>query len=142
MPDYIWLATGGKSQLGDKLKVLKGRTVTAFPDIDGYDHWRTKLAEVKDIDIRISDLLEERATPEQREAHIDIADLLISELASIHCPTPRTPAVPLVPTVPWLFEPGHGTKTIAGMEEVSDRQATSSQTPTHQEQATLRPRAL
>ena len=30
----------------------------------------------------------------------------------------------------------------AGMEEVSDRQATSSQTPTHQEQATLRPRAL
>ena len=50
--------------------------------------------------------------------------------------------VPLVPTVPWLFEPGRGTKTIAGMEEVSDRQATSSQTPTHQEQATLRPRAL
>ena len=94
MPDYIWLATGGKSQLGDKLKVLKGRTVTAFPDIDGYDYWRTKLAEVKDIDIRISNLLEERATPQQREAHIDIADLLISELASGHCPTPRTPAVP------------------------------------------------
>ena len=79
--------TGGKSQFGDKLKVLKGRTVTAFPDIDGYDHWRTKLAEVKDIDIRISNLLEERATPQQREAHIDIADILISELASIHCPT-------------------------------------------------------
>ena len=42
------------------------------------------------------------------------------------------------PTVPWLFEPGRGTKTIAGMEEVSYRQATSSQTPTHREQATLR----
>lgn len=79
---------------------------------------------------------------QQREAHIDIADPLISELASGDCPTPRTPTVPLVPTSPWLFEPGHGTKTIAGMEEVSDRQATSSQTPTHQEQATLRLRVL
>lgn len=79
---------------------------------------------------------------QQREAHIGIADLLISELASGDCPTPRRPTVPLVPTVPWLFESGHGTKTIAGMEEVSDRQATSSQTPTHQEQATLRLRVL
>ena len=37
---------------------------------------------------------------------------------------------------------GTRVKAIAGMGEVSDRQATSSQTPTHQEQATLQPRAL
>ena len=51
MPDDIWLATCGKSQLGDKLKVLKGRTVTAFPDIDGYDHWRTKLAKTPEANL-------------------------------------------------------------------------------------------
>lgn len=38
MPDYIRIATEGKSRLGDKLKVLKVRTVTSFPDIDGCEH--------------------------------------------------------------------------------------------------------
>ena len=39
LPEYIWLATGGKSQFNDRLMVLKGRKVTAFPGIDGYDEW-------------------------------------------------------------------------------------------------------
>ena len=39
-PEYIWLATGGKSQLSiDKLKVLQGRTVIMFPDVDGFEYW-------------------------------------------------------------------------------------------------------
>ena len=43
MPRFIWLATGGKTQLGDKLEVLRGREVVAFPDIDAYDTWQEKL---------------------------------------------------------------------------------------------------
>ncbi len=39
IPKFLWLATGGKSQLNARLNVLKGRSITAFPDIDGYvDH--------------------------------------------------------------------------------------------------------
>lgn len=45
MPKYLWLATGGKSAINDRLLVLKGRKIVAFPDIDGYDDWTRKLAE-------------------------------------------------------------------------------------------------
>ena len=37
MPRFLWLATGGKSSVNERLLVLKGRRVVAFPDIDGYD---------------------------------------------------------------------------------------------------------
>lgn len=66
LPEYIWLATGGKSQFNDRLMVLKGRKVTAFPDIDGYDEWRKKAKNYPMLDITISDILERNAAPEQR----------------------------------------------------------------------------
>ena len=72
LPEYIWLATGGKSQFNDRLMVLKGRKVTAFPDIDGYDEWRKKAKNYPMLDITISDILERNATPEQRERQVDI----------------------------------------------------------------------
>ena len=80
LPEYIWLATGGKSQFNDRLMVLKGRKVTAFPDIDGYDEWRKKAKSYPMLDITISDILERNATPEQRERQVDIADLLLEEM--------------------------------------------------------------
>ena len=51
MPQYLWLATGGKSQFNNRLASLK-----------------------------VSDLLEKNATPEARTAHIDLADCLIQYL--------------------------------------------------------------
>ena len=78
--EYIWLATGGKSQFNDRLMVLKGRKVTAFPDIDGYDEWRKKTKNYPMLDITISDILERNATPDQRERQVDIADLLLDEM--------------------------------------------------------------
>ena len=94
MPKYIWLATGGKTQLGDKLNVLSGRDVIAFPDVDGYNEWKTKLALLPGLNIRVSDFLEKNATPQQREAHIDIADRLIEEILN---PSPQPEAAPLNP---------------------------------------------
>lgn len=76
-PDCVWLATGGKGQLNDRVEVLAGRKVIAFPDVDGYDAWCTKAAERPHLGIIVSDLLEKNATQEDRAAHIDIADLLI-----------------------------------------------------------------
>ena len=80
LPEYIWLATGGKSQFNDRLMVLKGRKVTAFPDIDGYDEWRKKAKNYPMLDITISDILERNATPDQRERQVDIADVLLEEM--------------------------------------------------------------
>lgn len=31
MPEFIWLATGGKSGFNDRVEVLDGRKVIAFP---------------------------------------------------------------------------------------------------------------
>jgi hypothetical protein len=77
MPQYLWVATGGKSQLSqEKLSVLAGCKTIAFPDIDGYEEWKKKLS-AAEIDITVSDILQRYATKEQRKAHIDIADLLI-----------------------------------------------------------------
>ncbi|KAA6343419.1 hypothetical protein EZS27_008901 [termite gut metagenome] len=83
-PDYVWLATGGKSQLStDKLKVLLGRTVIMFPDVDGYDTWQTKAKEVEAMGctVIVSDLLEKNASEEDRANKIDVADWLIRQLA-------------------------------------------------------------
>jgi len=80
MPQYIWLATGGKSQFNERLNVLKGRKVVAFPDVDGYEEWRKKSASMPELNIAVSDLLERMATPEDRQNHVDIADILIKEL--------------------------------------------------------------
>lgn len=88
MPRFLWLATGGKSMINERLLILKGRKVVAFPDIDGYDEWQRKLADYTSpptgsgvsgplLDIRISPILQQNATQADRDAHIDIADWLI-----------------------------------------------------------------
>ena len=75
-PEYVWLATGGKRQFGSKLDVLKGRTVVAFPDIDGYEEWKSKLST---LGITVSDWLELTATEYERKRKIDLADRIIEE---------------------------------------------------------------
>ena len=81
MPQYIWLATGGKSQLNDRVRALAGREVVAFPDVDGYYDWKEKVREFGEVNIKVSDYLEKTATPQEREAHIDLADRLLAETA-------------------------------------------------------------
>ncbi len=78
-PEYIWLATGGKSQLNDRLQVLRGHKVVVFPDVDGYLEWKKKLSRLRGVNIVVSDILEVNATVEDRKNHVDIADLLIRQ---------------------------------------------------------------
>ena len=82
----ICLAVYNKSSFSfDKLKVLQGRFIYVFPDLskDGntFKEWETK---AKEYESRLpgtrfifSDLLEQKATPLQREQGADIADVLI-----------------------------------------------------------------
>ena len=86
-PQYLWLATGGKSQMSDeKMKVLSGRTVIMFPDVDGYNEWAERAKTFTFCKIIVSDALEKNASPEQRAAKIDIADVLIAELKNGYVP--------------------------------------------------------
>ncbi len=89
-PDYVWLASGGRSQLSNnKLRVLRGRTAIMFPDVDGYELWckNAPVIEAMGCRVMVSDLLELKVTPADREAQIDLADWLIRQLrASGPCP--------------------------------------------------------
>ena len=81
MPQYLWLATGGKSGLtSERLCSLKGRKIIVFPDIDAFKDWQQKIFTFPHLDIRISRLLEDNATPADRAAHIDLADWIIQYL--------------------------------------------------------------
>ena len=83
MPEYLWLATGGKTQLGDKLDVLRGRHVLAIPDIDAYDTWKQRFAARRDLSVQVSDLLFREGAPETLGPTADLADWLIwSEINS------------------------------------------------------------
>lgn len=94
MPEYLWVATGGKTQLGDRLNVLRGRRVIAIPDTDAYDAWLSYFQQRLDLDVTVSDFVERFATDADREAQIDIADLFIRW----HLQRPT--AVPPVPPIP------------------------------------------
>jgi hypothetical protein len=87
-PQYIWLASGGLGELQiDKFRPLRGRKVVLFPDTDtdgtAYGRWfdmaRKVMAEPfwdESPPIRVSALLEQRATPAQKAAKIDLIDFL------------------------------------------------------------------
>jgi hypothetical protein len=79
LKEFVWVATGGKSQLNERLDVLKGRKVLVFPDSDGYEEWCYKAEQFHDLDINVSDLVHLNATKEERERQIDLADLIIEE---------------------------------------------------------------
>ncbi|CAM3879272.1 DUF6371 domain-containing protein [Pontibacter korlensis] len=79
LPRYVWLALGGLSMLtAERCRVLKGREVTLFPDLGGYEKWKEKAQGLQDIaSFTVSDLLERIASERQREEGLDIADFLL-----------------------------------------------------------------
>jgi len=77
MPEYVWMATGGKSQFNDRLRVLQGRRIVAFPDIDAYDLWLRKIKDYTRLDITVSDWLNANATEKMMEEKWDIGDVVV-----------------------------------------------------------------
>ena len=87
IPDALWMATGSRCNLQEeRLSAIKDRDTILFPDTDKdgetYSQWhqRAKELNTKGWHLQVSDYLERIATPEQRQAKIDIADLLIDDL--------------------------------------------------------------
>ena len=83
LPKYLWMATGYLANLNERLFLpLKGHHVVCFPTTDPtgdtYLLWLSVAAEARKygIDITVSRILEDRATPSQKAAKIDLVDFL------------------------------------------------------------------
>jgi hypothetical protein len=75
-PNYIWLATGSKSNLKEELlKPLKNRIVVLYPDNDSFNDWQKLVSQLKlkGYKIAISDLLEKMSL----KVGSDLADYFI-----------------------------------------------------------------
>lgn len=80
IPSYIWVSTGGKSQLStDKLQVLRDRVVVMFPDADGFQLWSEKAKELRTICQRVEvfPILSYCDADSKR----DIADILLESVS-------------------------------------------------------------
>jgi hypothetical protein len=91
LPQFIWLAAGNKTGLTDqKCKVLQGRNVVLYPDLNAFDLWAKKAKELSHIArFAISDLLERKATENEKKQGLDLADYLIQFPAKAFIPEPQ-----------------------------------------------------
>jgi hypothetical protein len=97
-PQFIWVAVGSLNNLNaEKCKVLAGRKVTLFPDLNGFEKWNIKAKELSHLAMFIvSDLLERKATEAERKQGFDLADYLIKfDYREFTEPTPP-PVLPKV----------------------------------------------
>lgn len=94
-PQYLWLATGGMWEVqAEKFRPLKGCKVILFPDTDTdgktFAHWYQAAEAImaqpfweNSPPIRVSALLEQHATPDQKRRKIDLVDWIAeTELSS------------------------------------------------------------
>lgn len=78
---FTWIATTSLSLLKPEYATaIIGRDVVLFPDLGATERWKEKAQNMKYFcNMRVSNYLESIATPEQREAGLDIADFLIRD---------------------------------------------------------------
>ncbi len=83
MPDYLWLATGGKHGCfnSEAIKVLSGRRVLLVPDLNAYKDWKEKEPMFRKIGCEVNTFkyFENNANKEQICSGLDIGDFLLAE---------------------------------------------------------------
>ena len=103
LPECVWLACGGKTMLtAGKMRAIKGRRIVLYPDAGlpdksgktPFETWSDFAADmVKDgYNVTVSDLIERKATQEERASGYDLADYLLgwslSEFQEMAAPAP------------------------------------------------------
>lgn len=81
LPDYTWLACGGKSHLSvTKLTRYARQRIVLFPDGDGFALWAkvARAARAQGLDVIVSDLLETELSDDQKAEGWDLADYLLA----------------------------------------------------------------
>jgi hypothetical protein len=107
LPQFIWVAVGSLTNLNaEKCSILKGRTVTLFPDLNGFDKWNNKAKELSRLaTFTVSDLLERKASEAERKQGFDLADYLIKydykEFALPEATEPPPAVQPLIEVKPF-----------------------------------------
>lgn len=96
-PQYVWLATGGLFEVQpEKFRPLRGRKVILFPDADpdgkAYAYWyeaaQLVMAQPYWDDsppIRVSALLEQHTTADQRRRKIDLVEFITEQQLTPNC---------------------------------------------------------
>lgn len=80
LPEFLWLATGGESNLSaKKCEPLKGRRVFLFPDLGSYHDWTNEVGNLSEIGILVVvvELLEKLANEQEKQKGLDLADYLV-----------------------------------------------------------------
>jgi len=81
-PDLVWLACGGKSNFKAEslARLERDRTILIFPDADGFEKWQAIASDAAKLGLRVkvSDLIERRATDAEKGTGYDLADYLIA----------------------------------------------------------------
>ena len=80
LPEFIWLATGGLTNLKiSNLRSLKNRKIVLFPDAGCFENWKNKVNTMpKSYDITISKILHKLSSEKEKYKDYDIADFLLS----------------------------------------------------------------
>jgi hypothetical protein len=89
MPEYLWLAAGSLEGLSyQKCRVLKGRNIMLYPDIDGFRKWQDKMLELNrrlpEANFNLSHYLQQNVPRNHHTTGMDIADYFIQDLYAQH----------------------------------------------------------
>ncbi len=87
MSKFVWLATGSKQWLkAERLQRLDNRQIILYPEADGFELWQgiATDSQKKGLTVKVSSLIENNATDEQKANGYDIADYLIEQQNKIN----------------------------------------------------------
>ena len=76
IPEYVWLATGGRSGVNDRVDILKNRKILFSADVDAYDYWEEKFKARPQLEVYIGDYLQKNAAGNGKKWHNATGSLL------------------------------------------------------------------
>jgi hypothetical protein len=86
-PEFVWLGCNSKQWLkAERLQGFGNRQIILYPDGDGFNQWQTiaTVARGRGLDVKLSTLIETKASDEQKVEGFDLADYLINQQREIN----------------------------------------------------------